>query len=954
MAPKRAEAPKSLLDILKNLAQGLGLARPAAELYVRLGSQLQRACGVESQDDPQLCKKVITHFEAWIATLPAHKEVDRHRLVAWISYNLPNNLPKDMPMPVHVADGELTIRRQWYEEFSNKTPSDKTIRRDLEDYVIPHLEACVRDALRRLPTGRRYVLRPQLELECEGALADDASLILLYGEPGTGKSWLAQRAARTFLGLDLHERVPTINAQTDDLLNESLSEFLEDSGVPPKKLQQASPKRRFRDWLSSPVAQPLVVLDNVESQVLLEALMPERPHNKVIVTSRRQLKPSAATAAVHVGNLEATEARELALSRVPSLTEDGSSRVAEELGYRALAIEHGCACLREKPYNGDVDVFCRALRRNVAAVLESFGEEEDGTLTAIYKMIVAQLQQHPQALRLLDLLAFLGPYIPRETTLPLLWSAPRSSPGGETSATDTHAILPEDQGALNKAIRILTSRNLCLPDEGLLHMHELTRRIVSHVRDADGIVAAMESLHLLSQHLQTGHWSGGRPLPVDWPLIAPILLEVFRLAVKYDREAAKSPEMWDLLAIAVRQYRQEGDISAPLTKLIHDYIGEATQGEARVPTSLDKEALELQMLIGRDNRDGAGSVLAAVREVLPDAPSYEMIFRDDCQPIIQECGYTEVVPSVVYFIRLFERLLDPVEVARHSYALGVILSQTSHWQGSAKWLEHSYGLYQRIAESKPEFGFYAAESARRLVELHIRTRDVTSQDRFLGAANDAWQVIRANGWRTDRSLELRMVHTSIRLSLEATYWMLASTERRNKSVDALAEDLNDLLHALGIVRADYERLGLTRPLMRAHFDLFRVGALMDPRRSTEGLLALAEVYRSRRWGAGAALCELALLKLALDGAPTKTDLRSVRNAALRLADRLLRRYHSPYWRADALCVALAAANQYGGPSVAKLQGLARRATSSIQRKDKLYLAEEVGNGALAAVLLLSE
>jgi len=108
---------------------------------------------------------------------------------------------------------------------------------------------------------------------------------------------------------------------------------------------------------------------------------------------------------------------------------------------------------------------------------------------------------------------------------------------------------------------------------------------------------------------------------------------------------------------------------------------------------------------------------------------------------------------------------------------------------------------------------------------------------------------------------------------------------------------------------------------------------------------------------GEDLCALAVFKCALLGIEDK--LRDgdgdVAEGARRLSERFDGEHHSPFWRADALCVAVAGAMRRGGhPGQRGLLDIARDAVCVVGRQDKLDIAIRVGEGDISPSALFAE
>jgi len=353
----------------------------------------------------------------------------------------------------------------------------KAVQRSISDMrcylarALLKLEAKAKEGgLPPLPEALDYVPRPALETQFTEAIKKGNRIIALHGDAGTGKTTLARFLAGTLFGST--GRVPTVLAQTEESLHDSLGEVLGRYGREVSTLGWRDRAREFRTLLASDKGPPVVVLDNIDTQAQLDVLVPATPQSRVVVTSRKRLKvkyPHAA--AIEVANMEIEEAAKMCGLHVTGLVEEDQHRLARALDCRPLALEHGSACLRNAPYNSDLDAFIDALERNTAAVLESYGDDEDVTLVAIYDLIIRQLAKKPAyVLRALDITILIFATKSLVESMRLVWNSSRN---GTTEPRS--GLYPEDEALFLKALRILEDWSLVRPHTPFFAMHELTQ-----------------------------------------------------------------------------------------------------------------------------------------------------------------------------------------------------------------------------------------------------------------------------------------------------------------------------------------------------------------------------------------------------------------------------------------------------------------------------------------------
>jgi hypothetical protein len=790
-----------------------------------------------------------------------------------------------------------------------------------------------------------YISRPALEAMFDEAADSTSRLVLIHGEPGTGKTTFAQHEARVYLRIKSSDYLPTVVADTDETLRDSLTKVITHAGRTAGSDLHVL-RGQFRSLLVDDESLPIVVLDNVDSRAQLDSLVPTGPNTRVVVTSRKKLLDDSRATAIRVGHMESDEARDLVKLHVLALGDDEAVKVAEALDWRPLAIVHGCACLTNPPYSGNVQVFCAALSRNITAVLDSYGDDEEPTLTAIYKMILERLAEYPYVLDLLDITILIGPASwpasPFRQLILLAWPASASSGGTDDLELLCKSLLPEDEGQLVKALRIASAWSLIDQDADYRPMHELTRQILQFLRPDDSLHVALRTFMCLDHRLGFEDWQGGQPLPDAWPrihlLLAAITENLLPLVDVY-----RADSYYLSLAIMLRDIRETGYLGGA-REATRFMVATALDHEMPAP-ELYREALELGYLAANGDQGQDDTLLEAARRNLTDSYVNEAILASDFSPLVMDWGPDIAKEESTENTSQPEELL---EHAQHAYALGVFNFELAEWKRARTFYLQSRASYYELQKTEPSFGMYAAECTRRLIELGIRCGKPGLIRRELETAYEYWIRDLKERQSDDLLLFSRFMQTFRRVQINGSLVVALGrhdeTLAKGPEMSLTDQDIRDFF-------LDSE---LLVPLLETEYDRCRLDALTDPRRAIAGLESLMELCARHGRFHALMIVQLAHFKVALAELHDLHARHTILTRTLEIAEYF--KETSPYWHADSLCLAYTIGALVNPETVAKRQvfnNYVKSIVNAIQRPDKLGLAEAVGHGA-SPVLLLAE
>jgi hypothetical protein len=447
----------SLSEWLQELSHELGLRDP--NIKDKLGRGLRRLLDAENKAPSVVSDEAIVFFGELFSGL----ENANHQLAGQLTLNVP-----DWPE----TRGEvLQERRKWpgkgtksdvwsgsQKNMPRPTLPENTIRDQTRKVVFPYLEAEILSRwnirfpdepfpLELKPDAKRakandssakvkratsskekaqpyvsapiaprdipFVERPSYTAEFVTRLARGDKIIPFVGEPGNGKSYLAD-------WLIEQHRQPTesridLRAHDRSSLRSDIAVLLERRNITTLYLSDDQVIEQFGLWLCASDAPEFVFIDNLEDQQLFGRLVFADAHSQVIVTSREDVVPTDMAMPIVVRSMESEEAQQLIRQLLPAEQDTDVTRLAAVLGYRPLAIVHASTGLLADGFMA-VGQFCQALEDDAASVMQQTQKPEDAerTLTWIYRRILSRLRQLDRdtgasTAALLELIAFVAP-----------------------------------------------------------------------------------------------------------------------------------------------------------------------------------------------------------------------------------------------------------------------------------------------------------------------------------------------------------------------------------------------------------------------------------------------------------------------------------------------------------------------------------------------------------------
>jgi hypothetical protein len=803
-----------------------------------------------------------------------------------------------------------------------------------------------------------YISRQGLHHELEALVASGQRLIVLRGDAGTGKSRLALEMAKVLAPSE--GRVVVLRANDPDLLLHDILGFLSRDGMY-ADVGQAMPvayafKRLLEDHRTPAV---VVVIDNVEDDKVIDQLVPASLRSVVLVTSRESLLSGRRKAAtVLVENMEPDEAVEMVRSRIPGVEDNDARLLASALDGRPLAIEHACALIMEDEAQTTIEEFCRMLRIDVAKLLDA--APANTTLVAIYRSILKRLGDNQLALGLMDLLTIDKFCTTSSDVLELIWYTPDEGDPGSELREKLHRL------TLRQAMRVLQRMSLVRAQRKgtrvFYSIHPLTLSIIRELREGPNSSWAHRILETAGRFLGLIEWDGG-PLPHIWRhwdgLIVGALLKCevsdFELVRRlgYPRVIAamlRSSWQWDM------QWT-DGETNKSFTPIWTQYgivAYRAWENETdpviqRGIAVLASEFLNLSMHTSALSDE----FVEELRNRYPDHFLYDPSLGDDWHPTQLKYNYSTLLTRSARGVSNASR--NRLLAARWHMLRGTVFHDHARWRQSEDEFEIGFSL---CADCKNvEAAATTVEIARRALELHIKT---CSYDEAIKWMDRQRALKEENPWQIeDDFISTRLKHTMLNWERSETF-----RDRENWT--------NGASEVAGHLFVGYRQLLATYPSRAADYWVSAAlygwacsAALVNVCTATE---IIEKIHKhpddDRKMGFECLLYNLAACKIAPAHA-ARHDVDPAEGAWMRahvaasIASKLLRRFHSPYWCADALVTALAL-GKLGGRTIRGgqdwlngIQASAIRMSRMIGRSDKVELAERVGESQLSTVWLLA-
>jgi tetratricopeptide (TPR) repeat protein len=374
-------------------------------------------------------RQAISKLEGTFGATPARPGSITKKEAALRYFNLDGSpdLPHVKPVDVYDASWERKGGKFYnrilsaLREAANLDRGESTVgthlrklRRELAEIVL-HLDAFSVEehasvSVPRPQQSKQYVSivdRPEYINRLQELVDAGHRVICIWGEPGTGKTTLAEQFSRRLahgMAAPIIRYAPMLTAPVPEaeIFQQDLANVLAAEGVDPFKLDKAMWFTQLCEQLSGQPRNSVIILDNVEMDGRIEQIVGAQPKIPVIMTMR--VRPThQKIVCEELGNFTEYQALDFIKRRLPDENEGDAKALGHVLGYRPLALEHAVRFVRESPGYG-LRELVQDLATEVADTLKDVtpGEAREHNLSKLYGLILTSLEQDDAASAVLD------------------------------------------------------------------------------------------------------------------------------------------------------------------------------------------------------------------------------------------------------------------------------------------------------------------------------------------------------------------------------------------------------------------------------------------------------------------------------------------------------------------------------------------------------------------------
>ena len=355
-------------------------------------------------------------------------------------------------------------------------------------------------------TGRDEVLEQLHDRLNSSAMAVVAPMAL-HGLGGVGKSQVALEYAHRYMAD--YDLVWWINAEQEELINPMLAPMAPQLGL---RSQDSIPETahavREALRLGRPYERWLLIFDNADNPGEVRNFFPGGSFGHIIVTTRNRAWSTVAEP-LEIDVFARDESLDLIRRRVPGLSAEDATEVAEMLGDLPLAIEQASAWLAETGMSAN-EYVSRLKSHLVAQLDQSQANDYPTTVAATFRLSFDRLRERsPGAARLLELCAY---FSPDPISLSLIYSDEM------IDSLLSHESKLHERSVLAVLIRDLTRFSLAKIDRGsnTLEVHRLVQAVVrAQMPTAKYHEDAMHEVHRILVGARPRQ--GGTDNPENWP-----------------------------------------------------------------------------------------------------------------------------------------------------------------------------------------------------------------------------------------------------------------------------------------------------------------------------------------------------------------------------------------------------------------------------------------------------
>lgn len=256
------------------------------------------------------------------------------------------------------------------------------------------------DRMRKASVSDDLVERRSILSEIDAAISGSACRAILWGESGTGKTFLAEVTAERHRDWRRQMTIRGSIAHKSPVFHENLITALAIVGIDARGWALAACCSALRDVVKQPHSVDLLFLDDADEETI-DYFVASSAVRTIVTTQIRPRNLDASMIAVH--SFTASESLAYWRLRLPNADEFAAKEIARRLGHRPLALHIGSSMVRAGVVSvGELLEVCRSDSSGlVDAGIEIVGDSRTRSLIAVYKRLIEFINADATAMQML-------------------------------------------------------------------------------------------------------------------------------------------------------------------------------------------------------------------------------------------------------------------------------------------------------------------------------------------------------------------------------------------------------------------------------------------------------------------------------------------------------------------------------------------------------------------------
>jgi tetratricopeptide (TPR) repeat protein len=330
-----------------------------------------------------------------------------------------------------------------------------------------------------------YIHRPQLHEAYSDLAHSDAKVIVLYGFPGMGKTWLV----RSIVKLADGSAAPVIRVHEGRPYLPDVQQAIAAYPIDTSRLIAAEPEAYLTLLLSDESGPDRVVLDGLETADELTDFLPASPTSSVVVATCRAKGnfPPDDCQFIRVDKMSSDESIEMVRRFLPQLSGEDAAYLAKTVNGYPIVLRYACALLANS--SSIVRDFCQELLTDAQSIAgRTPTPGNDTLLIVLIRLTEAIKKRNSDAYDLLIVTCFVGDILQEGAYRPVLekyLAIIRDLTSASVRCADAIQVLID--------MAIIDTR----PDDYIV-LHSLTRRTLrayfrDRIRDVGEATAVLDA-----------------------------------------------------------------------------------------------------------------------------------------------------------------------------------------------------------------------------------------------------------------------------------------------------------------------------------------------------------------------------------------------------------------------------------------------------------------------------